>query len=287
MHLPIKSKKVFLTKGNLGSIVSTFSDPHLKLDIDDLYKSNLRDILSIPELNLLYFTREAFKDFDSFISRYEKIKKRDTKTYVFEGGAPAFHYSPNCDRLSADFENFLIPVEIKYKGDKEIEKFRKFYKENKYLLSHNESLFITRLEAQFLLKNPPKKIDHHNSGIAEIHNYNLADLEKEIDNLLLNANIFRNSSEEIKKKIKNLGYGTHKVKEAKDRSSPLYTWHHNFKGKLKILLTEYFRVKFNPELSFNGDLLIELGFVPCSQCSSHFTAFDNAGEQEDFDDIPF
>ncbi|SDO42156.1 hypothetical protein SAMN04487951_12623 [Vreelandella arcis] len=38
---------------------------------------------------------------------------------------------------------------------------------------------------------------------------------------------------------------------------------------LKNLLEEYFRIKFNPELKFDGNLLEYLGFIPCKSCSQH------------------
>jgi len=46
----------------------------------------------------------------------------------------------------------------------------------------------------------------------------------------------------------------------------LFTWHNIYKKDLKNLLCHYFRIKFNPELEFLGDLLDNLGFLRCKAC---------------------
>ena len=224
---------VYITKGNFYKIVSSRSDYSLKVNANQLYDLDIKSLLSTPEIKLLYLTMEAFKDFDKFIQR---------------------------------FNNFLIPEEIKSRGSNEIKKFRIFFKQNSYLIQNNERSFLNKLESQFFLKNPPEKVEYDNSGVELINNYNLNELKEEIDKLLISADKYKKSSPEIEKLITNKGYGTHKVKSAKDKLNPLYTWH-TYKTNLKSLLTEYFKLKFNPDLSFDKNLLDELGFVSCQHCN--------------------
>jgi len=46
----------------------------------------------------------------------------------------------------------------------------------------------------------------------------------------------------------------------------LYEYHKEIKIQLKRLLVQYFKVRYNPELSFDKRLLEELGFKPCQSC---------------------
>ena len=93
------------------------------------------------------------------------------------------------------------------------------------------------------------------------------ELEFQIEELLTEADLFRNSNQNTFRIIREKGYGAHTALEAKDPSSPLYTWHNTYKVPIKDLLMHYFRVKFNPNLGFDGHLLDQLGFKPCSNCS--------------------
>ncbi|WP_188630997.1 hypothetical protein, partial [Oceanisphaera marina] len=193
---------------------------------------------------------------------------QDTKKYVFEGGNPTYHTNKKCERFTSNFINLEIPPEIADKGDESIKRFRAFCKENMDLLVSDESRFKERLSIHFLLKNPPNKISHNNSGSVEFQNLSLEELESLIDQLLEDADAFRNRDKDTAKLIRNKGYGTDRAKEAKIEGNPLFIWHNKYKTNLKRLLQEYFRVKLNPDLKFEGELLEQLGFKPCHNCNS-------------------
>lgn len=111
-----------------------------------------------------------------------------------------------------------------------------------------------------------RKIDYSNSGMARFENVDLEEVNQRIKSLLFDAERFRNQSQEVSDLIYSYGYGTHRRMEARQPGHLLYTWHHEYKLGLKHLLETYFRVKFNPELSFEGSLLEQLGFVQCKHC---------------------
>jgi hypothetical protein len=257
----------FITKSNFINVLTKLNYSKDAINLEDLYMKKLQHILSIPELSLLYIFKEACKDPDLIFECYKRIEKnKDTKKWVYEGGVPAYHCNSGCEKLVSDYWNMEIPPEIESKGDSAILRFRNFVIKNRYLLENDEQKFILRLSAEFFLKNTPKTVLSNNSGVSDIDNICLEDLETRINSLLINAEKFRNKDLDTKLKIAKLGYGTHKVKEARDPDSVLFTWHNIYKKDLKNLLCHYFRIKFNPELEFRGDLLDNLGFLRCKAC---------------------
>lgn len=269
-ELAAGSDQAFITLNNFKSFKSIVFETDYSRDcrdLEDLYKSKLSHILSRPELALLRSYKAILESSPLKLESYKPIsEKADTKTFVWEGRPPAYHSKPSCEKLRSDYQNFEIPPEIRDKGDSEIAKFRKFFSEHRSLIKDDENKFIDKLEAVFFLKNRPISIFANNSGWLATDNIDLEDLENTIDLLLHDAEEFRNKDEVTKLKIRNLGYGTHRQKEAKEKGTILYIWHHEYKQELKNLLTHYFRVKFNPDLVFSGLLLDTLGFKRCGHC---------------------
>ncbi len=261
--------EVFITKANLASIVGTLDSNVVSIsDFNQLYKTQLNKILSHKEMSLLCIYKEICKNPAAALETYKKSKgKYHNPDYVFQNTVKSYHRDPSCELLNGDYFNLELPPEIKAKGEQEIRKFKEFCSANKNLLEESESKFITKLESHFFLKNPPRKVTVRNSGIERFNNVDLKIIEREIDLLLQSAESFRHSSLETEQIIYRLGYGTHSAKEARDPSNPLYTWHNTYKLPLKELMQNYFRVKFNRTISFNGHLLDNLGFTPCKACS--------------------
>lgn len=272
-----KNEEAYITKSNLKSIImKVYANPS-KEDIEGIYKEDLNHILSLKELAALFILKEAYAEKEFDLEKYMRKHKRDTKSFVFEGGSPSYHTNPFCEKLNSSFTNFELPEEIKAKGEEEIIRFRRFFIENASLLKSDEARFFKKLEATFFLTQPLSKVSFDNSGYQEIKNLDLKELESKIDSLLFDADQFRNKDEETKKKIKDKGYGTHITPEAKIPGTALYEWHNKYKTGLKELLEEYFRVKFNPELKFDGNLLESLGFISCKSCSQ-----DSINKKSDF-----
>ena len=261
------SLDVYVTKSNSLKIATFSSIKGSIEDFENLYDSSLTFLLSTPELNLLYAYKETISNPEHIFQAYKKWKPIDTKKYVWEGGTPAFHSTPECERLHSQYINLEIPPEIQSRDDAEVEKFRRFVKANYALLEDNEPLFLKRLDARFVLRNPPKSVKASNSGLTTLRNFDLHELKKEIDNLINSAQVFMEKDHDTLNIIKNKGYGTHIVKEAKIADHPLNIWH-KYKTDLKGLLKQYFLVRFNPEMQFDKTLLEQIGFMPCSNCCS-------------------
>lgn len=261
----IESAEVYITKSNFQNLV--FQKANDKRSFEDLYKTDLSTILTVPELALLQVFKDAYEHPEDFLTHYKKRKAPvDTKKWVFEGSRPAYHCNLQCERLNSAYLNLEIPEEIRYKGDEEIRKFRAFTKEHISLLTNDEARFLIKLELRFGLKNPPQSVKKDNSSSNLVENYSLEELEQEIDSLLVDAEKFRHSSESVRKIINDKGYGTNRLKEASVEGHPLNLWHNKYKQPLKSRLQEYFKVKLNKELKFEGKLLDQLGFVSCKSC---------------------
>ena len=261
-------QKVFITKNNLSNIAqrvdtSRFSEQ----DFDNLYRSKLSHILSHKELALLCVYKEVCQDPSLAFEVYKKIEESSPKNkYVFEGGSKSFHRDKDCDLLHGDYFNIEIPPEIKAKGDDAISRFREFCIENRILIETDEGKFLNKLQAAFMLVNPPVTVKANNSGLEEVENLDLKLIEQQIDSVLIDAEHYRNSSKTNADVIARLGYGSHRVKETDDPTHPLHSWHFKYKLPLKELMRHYFRIRFNEDLSFDGFLLEKLGLKPCKKC---------------------
>jgi len=233
--------------------------------IDFLWFGNY-EIKEILAFKLLY------EDPDSFFKQYKKREPIDTKRYVFEGKKPAYHKLFNCPRLTSSFTNVRIPEEIRKRGDEEIEKFRKWFKENSYLIeSARKDIFYERLRLRFRLTSNPEEVDYDNSGVESHESMELEELDLRIERIISNANDFYLRSYKNTSILDNFGKISFIYKNRKPPYSNntnysneeiwevLKDFEENYKIEIKHLLKEYYRIKYNPELEFSGILLGQLG----------------------------
>lgn len=104
---------VHVTKSNTDQILQLVDLHQIDVQFDQFYLSDIRQILSLPELNYLSRYRGVLDNPDVLLSeKYIKKDFRDTKRYVYENIYPAYHCSPVCERLNATFENYEIPAGI-------------------------------------------------------------------------------------------------------------------------------------------------------------------------------
>ena len=262
----------YITNANFADVVSRFRVPNVQ-SAHDLYTSDLTEILSIPELNLLYNYREMLiqlSDSDrndvAFMKMYKKVVEKVDDKLVFNKCHAAYHLDKECKVLHAEYFNIDIPVEIIERGEGQIELYRAFAKEHKDLARYTPAKFDELVEIHFMTRNKVRTVIHSNSGFCEFNNLQLEAVKDRIDELLDAAACFRYQSKENSEFINRLGYGTHRAKEARIPNHPLYTWHQTYKQPLKQLLQAYFRVRINPGLAFTGSLLEQLNFKTCPRC---------------------
>ncbi len=270
------NKTVYVTKSKINNLLREIDLKRSHINTNNLYLSDLSQILSIPEMELLALYRDIVENPESLtLNKYVKKNHVDSKRWVFESIYPSYHKNDRCERLQASFENFEIPVEIKVKGDLEIDEYRRFFKKNINLYNRNYEAFMAQVQLKFNIKNPPKKVDFENTGSEAIFNASCSEIEQKITTLLSQMENFRNLNEENQKEIRDSGFATHKAFEMDEKGvkikkvnidgSIISQWH-NYKNELKNLLKEYFRIKLNPEFLFDVNILEQLGFKPCNSC---------------------
>jgi hypothetical protein len=263
----------YITTANANSIIYKTDIKSLDLK-GSVYKTPIYFFNKL-EINRLLVLKELLSDSERFLSEYyTPIKVKDTLNYVYEGKAPAYHKSSNCQRLNSDYENFKIPDSIKEAGIAEVVKFRKWFKENKYLISKPD-VFVARLQMRWGIVTNPENINKENSGFTQFDDYTPIEVEEKIDDLIkLAGNLYRKNTAILKKynKYSYLGERNEPL-EDNDTGFPdskvkavLREFEKEIKKPLKPLLTAYYRITLNPDLNLHENVLKQLGFTPCSHC---------------------
>lgn len=276
---------VFITQSNSNKIISKVNIKDLNL-VGEVYDKPIYFFNRYEEQRLLAI-REFIEYPERFLDVYCKIEKEeDSYSYVYEGNKPAYHCSVDCPNISSDFVNYKIPEEIKKKGSDTIKKYRAWFKENSYLLEEsNTKSFYSKCKEIFEIELSLDEIKYSNSGSFRIENIDLEELENEINDLIKGAGRFFYKSKKHTKILRsfskfsflayksdviqnnNTGYTDAEVKEM------LRDYDSTYKDSIKELLVKWYRVKYNPELSFDGLLLEQLGFHACKKC--HGKNFDD------------
>ena len=124
-----------------------------KLDLNDLdltgqvYDKPLFFLNKREEQALLAY-KEFMQSPEMFVEDiYQKVKVEDRFMYVYEGDAPCYHQREDCERLNAEFRNFIIPHSIRERGTDCVIRFREWFKENIYLLDGKKDIFEMRINA--------------------------------------------------------------------------------------------------------------------------------------------
>lgn len=271
--------KVFITKSNLNSIISSLEENNQSetFDKSNVYKWDIY-FLNKKDIERLHKQREFLRDPENLYKIYKKRTKTDSKKYIYEGMQPAYHEISDCEYIRSNFKNYEIPDEIKERGDFEIEKFRKWFKQNQTYLENKPDLFVAKLQIAFDLNIVPRVVESENTGITNIENMNLNELEIKIDSILRSAATFYNDNPDKKAVIKRfqkitfLAFKKTPIEENnttlndEELKSFLKEYDRNFKKPVIELLLQYYMVKYNPELKFEGLLLDQLGFKKCQKC---------------------
>jgi hypothetical protein len=270
----------YITKANAASIVK--KTDLTKIDIKgQIYKAPIF-FFSRYEANQLLVIKEFIKDPEHFFKElYVALPKSvDTLSYVYEyeGKKPAYHKVTTCERLLSYYENFSIPSEIKEKGKEAVIDFRKWFKSVEHLFLTDKEAFTARLLTKYQIVTNPAALKEENSGVEYIANLNFHEVEKKIDVLIKEAGKYYYESTKNTAILKrfsdktflayrsspiennNTGYTDEEVRDF------LRVYDKTFKAPLRIMLREYYRIQYNPDLDFNGMLLDKLGFKPCSEC---------------------
>lgn len=193
----------YISKSNASRIIRTID---FKTEVNFKGRIYPKEIEVFNKKDRSHFLAlaELYENPESFVKKkYSQIKNVDTLNYVFEGTQPAYHASNECTRLNSVFQNFKLPVEIINKGKEEITRFRNWFKDNKGLLDKPD-VFAMRLQSAFGILNSLHSVEYNPSGIHEIDNLNLEELEKQIEALLKKIDDYYDNSDSRKKYVINI-----------------------------------------------------------------------------------
>lgn len=273
----------YLTKHNSLRIIASTEVKGNRPIEGEIYKKPIFFFNNLEKTKLLYLEL-LFRDPKEFLQYYyKKVRSADHFKYVYEGNQPAYHLITSCNRLNSDFINFPIPEKIKNSGEEEIWRFRDTFKKYRYLLDRGEKLdiekFCMHIKASFDIIIDPNSIIRSNSGITELENLNLVEIETRIDKIISAAGkFFRECDDESKKALRRFQKHTYLANPKNvipdndinmledELRTFLGKYDADYKIPLKNALMDYYRVKYNPDLHFESSLLDQLGFKPCNNC---------------------
>jgi len=246
---------------------------------EELYK---RDIyfFSRRERANLKGIRELFRDPQKFnMDYYKPIVVKDSLKYVYPEKPPAYHKDSTCQRLNSNYRNYEIPVPIQEKSIDEILTFRKWFIENNcHLMSVIEYIYAIQKRFPYVGEINPATIEKDNSGVEEKENYSIEGLDAKLSTLLNDCDSYFFDNPPVRELIVRyqkwtfLAYTYGPIKNNNSGFTDeelrdfLRTYDKTFKEPVKNYLIEYYRLRFNPELQFDGLILDKMGFTKCKNC---------------------
>lgn len=270
----------FITMYNATRIVRKVDAD--KLDLTDrLYKQQIFFFSRYERAELLAF-RIFISNPEHYVNEmYEKLDVKASGQYIFEydGQKPAYHEIPTCELLNSDFENMRIPQSIRDAGI-DLKAFRRWAYETVYDAFKAGRLDVVqaRIQMRWKVEVSQNELAHaDNSGIMSIENADLAKLESTLDRHLRQAAEYFHEHSHILRRFSKLTFLSRSAKAIYENDTDLSDdelkaflkdYHMRFKLPTMRLLKQWYMVKLNPELKFEGLLLEQLNFKACSQCHS-------------------
>ena len=271
----------YITESNFSKIAEKNLDD-IRDDIMDVCKRvyESRDIskyLNHKEIKNIECKRLLLESTEECIQRHIRRVEEERKSgtpkavyspYVFVSAKPPkYHYNRECEFLSKDYLNFLIPTEIDARGKVEIQKFRDFANANKQLVSDGRTyLFIQRLKTQFQLKYDVSEVMLSNSGTQSLVLEDDLDISREIDKVLNEIDQLEQtpSGKIALNRFRYMGYWKRNHACGNDEVTLLLS----LKSKLVDLVVK-FHLQNNAMngFSFDEGLLALVGFERCSACT--------------------
>lgn len=268
----------YITSSTSRSLLYNWDIDDEKIKHHQIYKSPIFMFSQYEEHELKVF-QELLSDPSTFSQHaYRKLKATDSFSFIYEGKTPRYHKDLNCPFLNANYENFEIPQEIKEKGPESVKEFRAWFKSVEHLFKTNKLAFIERLRLKYGIVTNIRSITKDNSGAVIMDNYDIVELEADIDKLIKASGRFYYKSSKhttilkqyskfsflgnSRKPLQNnhTGYSDEEVKEL------LREYESTFKKPLKAMLMEYYKLKLNPDIFMEGNLLEQLGLQACYNC---------------------
>lgn len=261
----LQTEKYHITLSSYKSLTYHFhvivNDVTVALCQQNYNNDKLRDLLNDDDIKLLWMTKVLFDESKKDFIEKSRLKTLNMNLLFDTNTTPKYHKNSDCESLRNNYINFEVPPEIKFRGDSEILRLKKFANEHKELLREDESKFIEKLTAQFFLVNPPKKLEYVNSGRYEFSKLSVEEVyTKSIELTKKAVDLMNNNRTVYDKRYK-------PARLSKNDSEELTYWLKDLKPKLMEALYQYGIKKFGPsDFSFEKSFLERFGFEPCRLC---------------------
>lgn len=302
--------EVYITKSNANRILRKVDLRKVECKDGEIYKHKLYMFSKYEEHQLLAY-KALMEDLGEFIKDYYEPlyfeEEEDTYQWVYEKKSdPVYHLNPSCERLHSDYENYKIPMAIRYLGIEDegkrtgkkrltsqeeemvksnVRSYRNWFEVNRHYLDEDKlEVFLMHLNIVFQLNPPIRTIEPFklaNSGIEIIEN-DINELERKIDLLIKESGRYFYADKKNTAILRCYGKRAHlgyKDEPLSDNDTGyddktvkefLRDYDQRFKQPLKDLLKAYYRVKYNPELKMDHNLLGRLGFRVCHICKLEY-----------------
>lgn len=279
-------KSVYITRSNCKKLPSFFEldDSVSKDDVFlCIYEKDLRDFLNELEAQTLYKLKMILNQDEKRL----KVKKENesqqyfSAKYVFSvGSKPKYHLYKDCKYLNQDFDNYLIPVEIKEKGQDAIRQFQQYCVDHIKLFREEPEKFWKRVAVYFRIKNLPKHISYRNSEYNEVSSASIDNIRDNINTIynklhdMLYAKNFTRYQKDIKRyRYKNANQLSEldKIQELKNDRELMSIIKNFFELKKDItnlLFTLYVKETNMDDYCLPIELLENFGFSLCKECEN-------------------
>jgi hypothetical protein len=261
---------VYITNYNMRRLHRAANVNFAINDYDDIYTSDLSFIFDKRTLHALAVWKIIYEDLDIIVDDLKKLDEKDSivgKLLLSGNSGGAFHYDHECESLKSDYFNINLDESL-ICDQTLVKNIQDFVQKHHTQLIENPSQLLETIKAKFNLYCGIKLVHAPNSGRTNFANYDLETLKIEIDKLIEEAHNFMYSDIAITRLISKLGYGSwNRLTRSRDKNNTLYFWFNQYKQPLLAKLHTYLRISLNPDLSFKGSLLTQLGFRQCKRCS--------------------
>lgn len=274
---------VYITKASMNLIVRSLrnkknnisreyilSDIARDLSDEGIFsEKDINEILNTYELRDIYYTKMILKDFQQLLNSIEdnrnsisKFVEEENKKFAYSVKAPSYHMNESCEWKNKSFDNIEIPKQCVSDENNEI-KIRSWIK-------RNSSLAFEELNKKFIYEfncsEGLKQVSLKNSGTTDMENYRIEFKEKAKQcrlqlRFLLDGELgdkIANYRYAPEYKVENIVKYEHDPKLHK----PILDFH-AAKAELQKILFNFYKNKFNVDLSFNQSILDSIGFNPC------------------------
>ncbi len=285
--------KVYITKASTKLIFRSLKEKDAKITNveiqkeleDDFANANIvpenafRIFFNFKELKNIYKMKMIFKDLDTlldFVADNKEIVTSyievENKKYIKDVKAPAYHTLTGCKWLNSDFTNIQMPTDIKDTAMREkIKIFLNIHKDKKFdeiNRLYKEEFGSSKDLVEVHLKNSGTENFDNNEMIASL----IAKIKNEFSNMDSILHSGENNAEN--KVVKNIKYadswrinsilkGSISEEDAEKVKRFMET-----KKSLEETIFNFYREKYNKDLSFEGTVLDSIGFRICSGCAS-------------------